>query len=366
MSVKLFQIIDAIESVAPLYLQESYDNSGLLIGNRNQEINAVLLTLDCTEAVIDEAILKGCNLVIAHHPIVFGGLKRFTGDNYVQRTVVKAIKHDIAIYACHTNLDNVLKGGVNEKIAQKIGLENIRILQPKLNQLFKLEVFVPVDHVEQVESALFQAGAGEIGDYSNCRFISTGEGSFKPIDGANPFDGTIGEISYVDEVKLEVILPAHLKFNVISAMKQSHPYEEVAYNLLALQNAHQEIGSGIVGELKKEFTVNEFLGHLKHCMQLEQIRFTPTKKTIKTVAVCGGSGAFLIPDALKQADAFVSSDIKYHEYFDSEQQLLICDIGHFESEKYTVELFAEILSKKITNFATIFSEINTNPIQYYR
>lgn len=368
MSVKLFQIIHEIESIAPLYLQESYDNSGLLVGNKNQEIHQALVCLDCTEAVIDEAIAKNCNLIIAHHPLIFGGLKRLVGQNDVQRAVVKAIQHNIALYACHTNLDNVLKQGVNEKIAHKLELNHLKVLQPKKNILQKLSVFVPTDNAQILTDALFAAGAGNIGNYSECGFSQEGQGSFKPNDGSKPTIGQLGKREVLKEMKIEVVFPAWKASEILSAMFDVHPYEEVAYQLMTMENTVDEFGSGVVGELANSMSKIDFLNHLKEKMELDVFKHTEFFGVeIKKVAICGGAGAFLIQRAKSvNADVYISSDIKYHEFFDAEKQLMICDIGHFESEKYTIDLIMDILSKKFPNFATIFAHTNTNPIQYYR
>lgn len=368
MSLKLIEIIREIESVAPLSLQESYDNSGLLIGDVNMDIHAALVCLDCTESVVDEAIAKGCNLIVAHHPIIFGGLKKLVGQNEVQRVVVKAIQNNLAIYACHTNLDNVLLNGVNGKIAQKLNLENTQVLLSKDNLLYKLEVIVPVVHADVLKKALFAAGAGNIGNYSECSFSFEGQGSFRPNDGANPTLGEIGEMEQVNETKIEVVFPKWVKSRVLNAMFFAHPYEEVAYQILSTENGVNGYGSGVVGYLKEPMVEQDFLSYLKEKMELDVFKYTRfTGREVKKVAICGGSGAFLIGKAkAEQADVYISADIKYHEFFDAENQLLICDIGHFESEKYTIELIIEILSKKFPNFATIFAQTNTNPIQYYR
>lgn len=369
MAEKLSEIIAYLETIAPASLQESYDNSGLLVGNRNKMIHQALISLDCTEDVVQEAMNKNCDLIISHHPIVFGGLKRLTGSNYVERTVELAVKNDIALYAIHTNLDNVLHSGVNSKIAEKLGLERTSILSPQKGKLLKLQVYTPVDFVELVSEALFAAGAGRIGNYSECSFQGSGLGTFKPLSGANPFTGTQGVRSREDEVRLEVVLPEHTVFQVLSAMKQAHPYEEVAYDLIRLENEWQEVGSGLVGYLPNELNVDEFLGHLKQSMELPLVKFTPLEspdKKIKKVAICGGSGSFLTKMALAQGcDAYVTADVKYHEFFDSENRMLLCDIGHFESEKYTIDLISDILSKKFRTFATIFAQSITNPVQYF-
>jgi dinuclear metal center YbgI/SA1388 family protein len=367
-SVKLKEIIKVIELVAPPQLQENYDNSGLIVGSEESLICKALISLDCTEEIIQEAIDKGCNLVIAHHPIVFSGIKKLTGKNYVERTVIKAIKNDVAIYACHTNLDNVLQNGVNKKIADKLGLNNCSIMLPKIHTLLKLGVYIPKSHFNQVEQALFLAGAGQIGNYKDCGFSFEGIGTFTPTQGANPYTGVLEKRSEEVEIRLEVVFPNYRKSQVLDAMNQAHPYEEVAYDIVQLENARNDIGSGLVGYLPEELTLNQWVSHLKTSMQIDSLRLTRLKNeniAIKKVGICGGSGSFLIKQARAiGCDAFVSADIKYHEFFDGEGELLICDIGHYESEKYTSEIFKEVLSEKFPKFATLFAQIITNPVYY--
>lgn len=359
------QVIQYLEQLAPPVYQESYDNCGLLTGSTDWELTKILVTLDCTEAVVDEAIAKGCNLIVAHHPIIFSGLKKLNGKNYVERTVIKAIKNDIAIYAIHTNLDNV-QHGVNAKICEKLGLINTKILVPKTGTLKKLSVFVPQTHLQVVQEALFNAGAGSIGNYSECSFYAIGMGTFKGNEKSNAFVGEVGKQHQEPEYKLEVMVEDAKLNNVISAMLKAHPYEEVAYDVYAILNTNTTIGSGMVGELLQELTAEAFLKHLKNTMNLNVIRFTPYSNKVKKVAVCGGSGSFLLKNAIgAQADAYVTGDFKYHEFFDAENRLMIADIGHYESEIFTINLLADEILKKFPTFAVILSEINTNPINYY-
>ena len=363
--IKIKELIRQIEQWAPPALQESYDNAGLIVGDPNRKITGVLICLDSTEEVIDEAIAKGCNFVLAHHPIVFGGLKRLTGKNYVERTVLKAIKNDIALYAAHTNLDNV-KHGVNAKIAEKIGLVRTKILAPKNQRLMKLTTFIPAEQAEAVTLALNEAGAGQIGEYKNCSFHGNGTGYFQPSENANPAIGEANRLEKVQESRVEVIFPDYLQGSVLSALRKHHPYEEVAYYLHRLENTNQEIGSGMVGELEQPMSAREFLLSLKERMNLQVIKHTHLcKKEIRKVALCGGSGSFLLGKAkAHQADIYITGDFKYHEFFDAENSIIIADIGHYESEAFTKELFYEYLSKKIPNIALYLSSINTNPIQY--
>lgn len=364
---RLSDILAIIESIAPPALQESYDNSGLLVGDGNMEINKTLLALDCTEAVVEEAISKGCNLVIAHHPIVFSGLKRFTGGNYVQRTIAKAIKHDIAIYACHTNLDNVLKQGVNQRIAAKLGLTNGRVLEEKENQFYKLVTFIPLAHVEKVQNSVFAAGAGQIGNYAECGFTSEGKGTFKATQGAAPYVGNLDEQHTEAEYRWETVFPRYLKSAVLGALRETHPYEEVAFDLYPVEQTSAAIGAGWIGEYEHPVSREQFLARLKSAFGLSVVRYTASANdNISKVAICGGSGSFLTRKALQAgAHAYVTADVKYHEFFDAEGRMMICDIGHWESEQYTTEIFYEVLREKITNFAAIFADTKTNPVNYY-
>ncbi len=359
------EVVDFLETIAPSVYQESYDNCGLLTGNQKDIVQRILVTLDCTEAIIDEAIAKRCNLVVAHHPIIFGGLKKLTGQNYVERTIIKAIKNDIAIFAIHTNLDNVLQG-VNKKIAEKIGLTNLRVLAPKKGTLMKLTTFVPLEAKEKVLQALHAAGAGSIGNYKNCSFQLVGEGTFQPTGNANPALGKIGRQETVQEVRIEVLFATPNKSHLIAALKKVHPYEEVAYYLHQLENENPEVGSGIIGELEKPMELLPFLTSLKTNMNTACIRYTqPLPLPIKRVAICGGSGSFLLPQAIAaKADVFVSADFKYHEFFNADGKIVVADIGHFESEQFTKDLLSVVLTEKFTTFATTFSTTNTNPISY--
>jgi len=357
-------VTDHLEALAPRSYQEEYDNSGLLTGNASEPVRGVLVTLDCTEDVVEEARRENCNLIIAHHPIIFRGLKKLTGQTYVERTIIKAIKNDIAIYAIHTNLDHV-HTGVNRKIAERIGLKNLKILQPKKDTLMKLVTFIPKENASEVINALHHAGAGNIGDYKNCSFQVVGEGTFMATGNAQPHIGQTNQQERVEEVRAEVIFPKHLSTTILNALKQSHPYEEVAYYLSSLENENQEIGAGMIGELEVEMEPIEFLERLKKTMNTSCIRYTTPTKNIKRVAVCGGAGSFLLPSAISQrADVFVSSDFKYHEFFDADRKIMIADIGHYESEQFTKDLIIEVLKEKFTTFAIIFSKTSTNPLSY--
>ena len=352
-----------LEKIAPLHLQESYDNSGLQVGDYNSDVKGVLVSLDVTLEVIDDAINQKCNLIVAHHPVIFAEIKNVTKNSLVGSIIFKAIKNQINIYAFHTNLDNV-SNGVNAKIADIIGLKRKKILLPKQN-LLKLVVFVPVSHSKKVSQALFSSGAGNIGNYKNCIFTSFGEGSFFPISGSKPFKGEKGMLEKVNEEKLEVILPDYLLSDIIQSMNSAHPYEEVAYDVFKLQN-NSNSGSGMIGELEKPIEEMEFLNLIKEKFHLSSFRHTKLiDRPIKKVAVCGGSGSFLLKNAINEnADIFITSDYKYHQFFEADNKILIADIGHYESEQFTIDLISEFLMKKFTNFAIRLTTVNTNPINY--
>ena len=364
--MKLSLLTSYLESFAPLAYQEDYDNSGLIVGNPDKDVQQALISLDCTEAIVDEAIAKNCQVIISHHPIVFRGLKKFNSKTYVERVVEKAIKHDIAIYAIHTNLDNVMDG-VNAKICETLELKNCRILAPKGGLLKKLVTYVPEEKAEQVRNALFHAGAGNIGNYSECSFNAEGIGTFNGDADTNPYVGVPGTRHHENEVRIETIYPANIEGKLLMALFLAHPYEEVAYDLYTLTNQNQQVGSGMIGELEEEMSEEEFLFVVKQNMQARVIRHTAlTGKNVKRVAVCGGAGGFLLKQAITAgADVFVTADYKYHEFFDAEGKIIIADIGHFESEQFTVQLLYDIIQKKFANFAVRLTEINTNPVKYF-
>lgn len=362
--MKITEVVNYLESYAPTYYQEDYDNSGLLTSHNN-DITGILVSLDCTEEVIEEAIARKCNVVVAHHPIVFKGLKRFIGKNYVERTIIRAIKNDVAIYAIHTNLDNV-EHGVNARISELMGLKRTKVLSPKTGVLSKLFTFAPQDTAEKVRQALFMAGAGSIGKYDQCSFNVNGTGTFRAGDGTDPYVGDQGKLHQENETKIEVVFPKYLKKAIINALIEAHPYEEVAYDVIDLSNENQQIGSGMIGELDDATEVTSFLQRVKEIFGCGVIKYSGNiEKPVKKVAVCGGSGFFLLSAAKAAgADLFITSDIKYHEFFDSEDKIILADMGHFESEQFTTDLLIEELNKKFTTFAVLKVNTNTNPVKY--
>jgi len=363
--MQIKDITNFLESWAPPSLQESYDNSGLIIGDDTETTSGALITLDVTEEVIDEAITTKSNLIIAHHPLIFSGVKRIGTSYWIDKCIRKAIKNDINIYAIHTNLDNVISG-VNARIADKIGLRDQKILKPKHSTLQKLTVFVPTVNRDKLLTALFAAGAGEVGNYDHCSFQVSGEGTFRPNEHANPVIGSQGIDEVVQETRIEVIIPSYKKTGILSAMLQYHPYEEVAYYLSDLVNQNQEIGSGMIGNLDPAMTSDDFLAHLKSSMNLNVLKHTKlVKEKINKVALCGGSGRFLLETAIAaKADIFISADFKYHDFFEANSEIIITDIGHYESEVFTKELICERLTKNFAKFAFRLSEIDTNPVKY--
>lgn len=365
--MRIAEIITQLENFASPALAEDYDNVGLLVGNPANEVTSILLALDCLEATVQEAIVRNCNLIVAHHPILFKGIKSLTGKNYIERTLLLAIKNDIAIYAIHTNLDNILTG-VNAKFAEILGLEkaSLKILQPKKGLLKKLIVHVPERALAQVQEAVFEAGAGNIGNYSNCSFKVLGQGSFMPMAGAIPETGIVNQLEKGEEFALEVIFPAYLESKVVAAAIKAHVYEEVAYQVISLDNIWQEAGAGMVGELPEPMPTEKFLDRIKETFNVPFLKHTAiTTSTVKRVALCGGSGSFLTKAAIAaKADIYVTADIKYHEFFDADGKIILLDIGHYESEQFTSVLIQAHLSQKIANIAVLLSEVNTNPVKY--
>ncbi|MFN3874910.1 MAG: Nif3-like dinuclear metal center hexameric protein [Flavobacteriales bacterium] len=364
--MKIKDLIAPLEAWAPRSLQEDYDNCGLQVGDPEAEVHGALVCLDCTEAVVEEAAARGCGLIISHHPVIFKGLKSLVPKSYVERTVLAAIRHNIALYAIHTNLDNVLDG-VNGEIAARLGLKALRVLDPKPGQLRKLAVFVPHSHAEAVRQALFRAGAGTISNYDECSFNLEGTGTFRAGEGANPYAGERGMRHSEPETRIEVIFPVHRQGAIIAAMIDAHPYEEVAYDLYPLTNDHPGIGSGLLGEWDSPLPEADFLANLKQVFDLQVIRHTKTLgRPIRKVALCGGSGAFLIGAAIASgADAYITGDVKYHAFFEADGRLLLADIGHYGSERFTMHLIQRRLGEIFPTFAVRLTETVTDPIHYY-
>jgi len=359
------EVTTILEELAPLTYAEDFDNVGLLVGNKDAKVTGILITLDTLETVVDEAIEHNCNLIVSFHPIIFGGLKKLTGATYVERVVIKALKNNVAIYSMHTALDNC-KYGVNAKICEVLGILNPEILIPQKNTIKKLTTYVPKSNATALKTALFEAGAGNIGNYSHCSFTNEGTGSYKPGDLANPVKGKIGEVHYEEEIQIHVMYQKSQEVAVLNTLFKSHPYEEVAYEIYALENSNQHIGMGMVGNLKNEVDETQFLNHIKKKMNASCIRHSNLlHKPVQKIAVLGGSGAFAISAAKAAgADVFITADVKYHQFYEAENKILLADIGHYETEQFTKNLLVDYLTKKIPNFALRLSESKTNPIKY--
>ena len=363
--IRVKDVALAMEEIAPLAYAEDFDNVGLLVGDYNDEVSGILVTLDTTPEVVEEAIEKNCNLIVSFHPIIFSGLKKLNGKNYVEKAVITAIKNGINIYATHTALDNS-KVGVNFKISEQLKLSNIKILIPKSQTIKQLITYVPNENAEHLKNALYEAGAGKIGQYDSCGFSVEGLGNFRPLEGANPTIGDVNKRESVNETRVEVVIPLHLESDILSALFKNHPYEEIAYSVIQLENVNQYIGIGMIGQLENEMDELDFFNYLKTQMNTPLIRHSKLlNKKIKKVAVLGGSGAFAIKNAISAgADIYITSDLKYHDFFTAENKLVLADIGHFESEQFTKNLITSYLKEKFTNFVVFNSGINTNPVNY--
>jgi dinuclear metal center YbgI/SA1388 family protein len=362
----LSEVVSYLDTLAPASLQESYDNSGIQVGNPSMVIRSALVTLDVTEDVVNEAIGNGSNLIVAHHPVIFGNLKKITGATAAERIIIKAIINGIAIVSVHTNLDNIA-GGVNTKIAEKLRLKDCTILQPVKGMLRKLVTYIPADHLESVRQAVFDAEAGNIGNYDQCSFNAEGTGTFRGGDETHPFAGEPGKFHVEQEIRFETIFPSWLENQVVGALIKAHPYEEVAYDIYTLENSYVQAGTGLTGELTFPLAEIEFLRKLKETFHIPVIRHSPLRNMlVKKVAVCGGAGSFLLKEAIASgAGFFITGDIKYHQFFDAIDKIVLADIGHFESEQFTKELFYELLTKKFHTFAVRLSETVTNPVTYF-
>jgi len=363
--MKLKEICSYLDSAVPLSFQEGYDNSGLQVGLPEKEVFSAMITLDVTEDVLNEAGYAGCDLIISHHPLIFNGIKSVTGNSYTERILLKAIKQDIAIYSAHTNLD-IFRNGVSRKMAEKLKLQNINVLSPLKNSLLKLVTYIPETHLEKVKNALFEAGAGVIGNYDQCGFTTSGTGSFRGNENTNPFAGEKGKIHFEKETRFETILYSYLKGKVLKALHDVHPYEEVAYDLYTLENENTEVGLGCIGEFKEAISEKDFLKLVASVFGAKGVRYSKmTGKPVKKAALCGGSGVSLLNDAVDTgADVFLTADVKYHNFFDADNRILLVDTGHFESEKFSTEILYDLIIKKFPKFAVRFSETNTNPINY--
>jgi dinuclear metal center YbgI/SA1388 family protein len=363
--MKIKEITDFLERMVPLKLQESYDNSGLIVGDGSNEFTKALICLDCTEEIVEEALNKKCNLVISHHPLIFEGLKKINSNTHIGRSIIKAIKNELSLYAIHTNIDNHIEG-LNSILARKLGLKNCTVLKPMKEVLKKIVTYCPVEHADKVRNAIFEAGAGHIGNYDSCSYNIIGEGTFKPLENANPYVGEISKLHFEKEIRIETVFPAYKQKEILEALFKNHPYEEVAYDIYPLNNEYKFAGAGMIGELEHETDTEIYLNKIKEITKAACLKYSKIyKKKIKKIAVCTGSGDFLIKNAgYAKADLFISSEIKYHSFIDVPKELIIVDAGHYETEQFIKELLYDILNKNFPNFAFLISEINSNPVNY--
>ena len=362
--MKVKDITRAIELMAPLYLQESWDNSGMQVGDSESEVTGVLLCTDVREEIVDEAIEHGANVIISHHPLLFRGLKKIVGRSYQERIVARAIKHDISIYCAHTNMDSAV-GGVNFKMAEKLGLSNVQVLDQQQGTQRKIVVFVPVDSASQVENAMCEAGAGRLGNYDNCCYSMNGEGHYRPLEDSKPWSGEIGYIHNEPEVRLEVLVNKALCSKVIAAMLKAHPYEEPAFDIITLENSDKYAGLGVIGDIEPQ-NAQVFLEKVKKAFEVKSLRYSGNlDRQIGRIAMCGGAGSEFVGLAMSQgADIYITGDMKYHDFQGNEDHIILVDIGHYESEHYTKEIFYDIIKKKNPNFAVDFAQSETNQVKY--
>lgn len=359
-------IFRALETWAPKHFAYDWDNVGLQVGSKTEKTKAVLVTLDVTDQVVEEAIQNNANVIIAHHPMLFKPLKTIDFDTVKGNLIKKLIKHDITVYASHTNLD-IAEGGVNDLLSERIGIENVRpLLTTHVERLIKLAVFTPISHVNEVVDALSEAGAGHIGNYSHCTFQSEGTGTFKPLEGANPFIGTQNKIEHVDEIKIETIVSESILNRVVDAMIQAHPYEEVAYDLYPLINEGKKYGLGRIGTLSETYTLQQFINIVKEKLNVEKLRFVgDLKQEVKRVAILGGSGEKYIHAAKNaNADVFITGDVTFHHAQDAKDiGLAVIDPGHY-IEQIMKEATKQYIKEHFPSLHVIVSSINTDPFQF--
>lgn len=363
--MKILDVIKYLDQLIPAGYQESYDNCGLQVGDTSAEITGALISLDLTEAVVDEAVETRSNLIVTHHPFIFGGLKHIDADSPAGRIIYKLIRNGIAVYSAHTSLDK-LSNGVSAQLAKRLGLCNLRILAPDSDSLKQLVVYCPKEQSQQLKDALYAAGAGNIGNYRHCSYSVNGTGTFEPLQGANPFVGTVGSETYTSEERIEMVYPKAFENKIVSALKANHPYETPAYSLIPLSNANPDVGLGIVGELPEDVEIETFIETVKQTVGIPVVRHSELcRKKVRTVALCGGAGAEFIGTAVAQnADIYLTSDIKYHDFQKATGHIVLADIGHYESEQFAKEFFYDKLSEKFRIFAIRIAKTETNFVGY--
>lgn len=363
--MKLKSFVKKIEKKYPLNLAYDWDNVGLLVGDNDQEINKIMVCLEANEKVINEAIENDIDLIITHHPFIFSKIKKVTTSDLKGNLIHKLIKNNISIYSMHTNFD-IAFDGLNDYFAEMLELDNIKILDKTNSEnLYKLAVYVPKTHLDNVRTALGNSGAGHLGNYKECSFSSEGEGRFKPCDGANPYIGETNTLESVHEVKIETIVPQKILDKVISAMIKSHPYEEVAYDLYKLENKGDSVGLGRYGKLRTQMTFKELGLILKEKLDIKHLRVVgDLEEKVSKVAIVTGSGADMVKKAFKcGCDVLITGDMKYHDAQDTlDIGMKVIDCGHFDTEKVFADIMFEYINKEF-DIEVIKSNINLNPFK---
>lgn len=366
------ELIKYLEDWAPPGAAWEKDNVGLLVGSGDEKIENIFLSLELTGEVLEQALKKNCNFIFTHHPLIFNPVKNLdVNKNPNSKLIYKLIKNDINLFSAHTNLD-FTKDGVSFTLAKKLKLNKITFLKNEESNQFKVVVFLPETNLDEVASAMFNQGAGIIGEYNNCSFRTNGIGTFKGSANSNPFIGKKENFEKANEVRLEVLVDSWKLNKVINAMLKSHPYEEPAYDIYPLRNKNVNYGAGAIGELDNEMNVNEFLKHVEKSLLLSNFRFVNgNKRRIKKVAVCGGSGSELLNDAIsKNADVFITADIKYHTFHDAKNKILLIDAGHYETEvvilKIVEEKIKKLIKEKKENIKVYKYSSSTNPVKFYK
>lgn len=364
--IPLRTLLACIEQWAPFSWQESYDNAGLILGDPDRNVTEALVCFDVTPEVVDEAVRIGAGLIVSHHPAIFKGIKRINPASRLGYMIKQSLCHDIAWCALHTNLDNTLNG-VNSYLCEQLGLKDVQPLAPLQDIYGKLQVYVPEAYAEKLRQALAEAGCGAGARYDACSYSSRGEGRFRAGSQAHPFSGQIGELHCEAECKIECLYPLHKTRQVLDVLRTNHPYEEPAFDLLPLRNEATGQGAGAIGNLQESMQETELLDKLKELTGTHCIRHSGFRgRKIRRIALCGGSGGSFIGNACaRQADAYITGDLKYHDFADAGSGTWLVDIGHFESEKFAMELIFRFIRKNFPNFAVSISEQARNPVSFY-
>lgn len=365
---KIKEVLQAMDAICSESIQESWDNSGLQWGDDSETVKGVIVSLDVTMDVINEAIDCGCNLIIAHHPLIFGPLKQVRKNGTeVERLAYHCIQNSIAVYAAHTNWDKVAQG-VSWVMAKRIGLLNEEILQPEKDGLCNLKVMGTPRDIAEIRKAWFNAGIGNVGEYSNCSFTTDGWGTFEPSESANPSVGEKNKTEFLRENAIEILCTKKDVSKALAIATETSSYETIAHSIIPLKNTNDTLGFGCIGELKEALSLSDFLALCKEKYACKVVRYNPSEKikNIKTVAVCGGSAIDFLPTAIaRKADAYITADVKYHQFMLADDALTLVDVGHYESEIWAMEYLTHLISEKFHNFAIRLTTINTNSVRYF-